>query len=211
MVKTIKTVLILGINLFFILFLSTNIYADQLMKKIKNSYLSIKDLRGTFVQTSKIKDIKREMRYEGEVFIKMPKKMFWKYKGEDIHEVYVNKEDIFIYQEKHNQAFRSQFTDSTFGQIPIVLLSGLKDVENDFKITEDASYVRLIPKSPFLKIKHINLYPSVNSKFPVQKFVVIDKYNNEIEIVLNDIEINTGLSDSIFIFNPPPGVNIIEH
>jgi len=46
--------------------------------------------------------------------------------------------------------------------------------------------------------------------FPIQSFTIFDGNSNVVEIELKDIEINTGLKDSLFEFSLPEGVSIYE-
>ncbi len=203
------------IIIYFILILnflsSNNLFADdELISRIKKSYTNIKDIKGVFLQTSKIAELKREMKFEGMFFIKIPKKIFWKYGHKDSEEVYINNDEMIIYQKKLKQAIRKKYDENAFGQIPIIFLHGLKDVEKDYSFEEKKGVLRLIPKFSESNIKNVDIYPDRGS-FPIGKFIILDKNNNEIEIVIKDVMINVNLDDNIFVFTPPEGVNIIDY
>ncbi|HEX8947672.1 MAG TPA: outer membrane lipoprotein carrier protein LolA, partial [Dissulfurispiraceae bacterium] len=53
--------------------------AEDEVARIQKAYEHIKDIRGSFVQKSHIKDLKRTDTYQGQFFIKPPK-MKWEYK-----------------------------------------------------------------------------------------------------------------------------------
>lgn len=184
--------------------------AGELLSEIRDSYASIKDVKGSFSQVSKIRELDKKMSFSGVFSIKIPKKMYWRYDGTDLQEVYVNADTITVYQKKLSQAIRRQFNENTLGQTPIALLSGLKDVDKDYNVKEFDGYVRLTPKGDFLNIKYFDLYPS-SGKFPIGKIVLTDKNGNEIEITLRDVRLNTGIKDGTFTFEPPKGVTLVDN
>ena len=47
--------------------------------------------------------------------------------------------------------------------------------------------------------------------FPIKSFIINDRRSNRIEITLKNIEVNTGIKDSIFDFSLPEGTSIYEH
>ncbi len=195
--------------LFLLFSLTTNVYAaDGIIAMIKERYRSIRDMKGVFVQRSKIKDMDREMKYRGDFYIKIPNKMFWKYE-ENEQQVYINNKKVIIYQKKQNQAIKKEFDERNFGNLPVVLLSGFKDIERDYDFIEKKGFVRLTPQILLTGIKYIDIYPA-SGNFPIERFIVVDKRKNEIEVIIKDVEINQDINDSLFIFRPPEGVNMIE-
>ena len=109
---------------------------DEEIQKIQKAYENIKDIRGNFIQKSFIKDLKRTDTYKGQFFIKMPKKLKWEYKGEEPQEVFINNDEILMYQKKEKQAFKSKFDRDTYGQAPIALLSGFGKIQEEFSISQ---------------------------------------------------------------------------
>lgn len=207
MFRSVRMVLLMCI----VLSVGPQLYAgEEILPAILSGYQSIKDIKGTFSQKSVLKDLKKEMSFQGVFAIKIPKKMFWRYEGSDLQEVYINGDEMIVYQQKNSQAFRSKFDEATIGQTPIALLSGLKDVKKDYDVTEKDGFVRLTPKSAFFSINYIDIYPA-EGKFPIKKIIVNDKNTNEIEITIEEVELNTEIKDSRFAFTPPEGTTIVEH
>jgi outer membrane lipoprotein carrier protein len=183
---------------------------DEEVSAIQKAYENIKDISGSFVQKSYIKDLKQTETFKGQFFIKRPMKMKWNYKGEQAQEVIINNEEIIIYQQKEKQAYRSPFDRDTYGQAPIALLSGFGNVREEFSVTEKSGRLLLKPKKPMGGILSIEIEPS-GGEFPVKSFTVYDSYSNRIEMVLKDVRINTGLKDSFFELTIPKGVTTYKH
>ena len=191
---------------------SVSIAASSVQKdilKIQNAYENIKDISGSFVQKSYIKDLKRTDTFKGRFFIKMPLQMKWDYKGENAQEVFINNDEITIYQKKEKQAFRGKFDRDTYGQAPIALLSGFGKIQEEFSVSNKDGRLLLKPKKPMGGILSIEIEPS-QDKFPIRSFIINDSHSNRMEMTLNDIKINTGLEDKLFRPSIPKDVTIYE-
>ena len=184
--------------------------ADEEIIKIQKAYENIKDISGSFVQKSYIKDLKQTETFKGQFFIKRPMKMKWNYRGEQPQEVIINNDEIIIYQQKENQAYRSPFDRDTYGQAPIALLSGFGMIREEFSVTEKNGKLFLKPKKPMGGIISIEIEPS-GGDFPIKSFTVNDSYSNRIEMALKDVKINAGLEDKFFQFSLPKGVTVFKH
>ncbi len=192
------------------LLLAAAVWASDEVSRIQEAYKDIVDLKGEFVQKSHIKDLKRTDTYKGNFFIKRPSKMRWEYKGEKPQEVIINNENIIIYKKAEKQAFRGIFSNQTYGQAPVALLSGFGNIKEEFNVTEKNNKLLLTPKNPMGSILSIEIETSAKG-FPIKSFLIHDSYSNRIEIALKKVEINTGIKDSLFNLSLPEGVSIYEH
>lgn len=184
-------------------------HADDEVLKIQKAYENIKDIKGSFIQKSYIKDLKRTDIYKGQFFIKPPK-MRWEYKGDKPQVVYITGDDIIIYQKKEKQAFKAKFDRATYGQAPIALLSGFGNIKNEFDVSIKSEQKLLLkPKKPMGNIVSVELSLSEN-EFPIKSLVIVDTLSNKIEINLKDVKTNTDLKDKTFEFFPPEGVNVLQ-
>jgi outer membrane lipoprotein carrier protein len=182
---------------------------DQ-VTKIQMAYENIKDITGSFVQKSTIKDLKRTDTYHGKFFIKPPN-MKWEYVGNKPQVIYIKTDSILIYQKKENQVIKAKFDRATYGQAPIALLAGLGDIRQEFVVVSD-SPDRLVmkPLKPMGNIDHIEVMPSGN-EFPIKALIIVDSLSNRIEITLKDVKTNTGLKNALFNFTPPKDATVVEH
>jgi outer membrane lipoprotein carrier protein len=182
---------------------------DQ-VTKIQKAYENLKDIRGSFVQKSSIKDLKRTDTYNGRFFIKPPK-MKWEYTGEKPQVIYIKGDEIFIYQKQENRVIKSKIDQNAYGQAPITLLAGLGNIRNEFVVVSDSPDRLLIrPRKPMGNIDYIEVMPSDNG-FPIKALIFVDSLSNRIEITLKDVKINTGLRNSLFNFTPPKDATVLEH
>lgn len=183
---------------------------DETVERIQKKYGEIKDIKGKFSQTSYIKDLDRVERYDGGFFIKKPSGMRWRYSTPRDEEVIIKESDVWIYKKSDKQALKSTFSKDAYSQIPIALLNSIGNLKADFDITMiKGDTLELKPRSKMGFIKMVLLV--VNSHdFPIKTFTIFDTYGNKIEVVVKNVEINSGLEDSLFIFTPPPGVEVFD-
>lgn len=183
---------------------------DEEIERIQKAYANITDIKGNFIQKSFIKDLKRTDTYKGQFFIKMPMKVRWEYKGEIAQEVFIDNDEILIYQKKERQALRGKFDRATYGQTPIALLSGFGKIQEEFIVSKKNGNLLLKPKNPLGGVLSIEIEPS-QVEFPISSFIIRDMHSNRIDIMLKDVEVNTGLKDALFKPSLPGDVKVYEH
>jgi len=183
---------------------------DEEVKRIQDVYEHIKDMRGSFMQKSHIRDMKRTDTYKGTFFIKQPMKMKWSYDGAASQEVFIHDDEIIIYQKKEKQAFRGIFDADNYGTAPIALLSGFGKIQKEFTISGKNGTLLLKPKKQVSSIKSIEL-ELCRDEFPIRSFTIYDSHDNRIVITLEDVKINTGLKDSMFEPSLPGDTTFFEH
>lgn len=175
---------------------------------IQKAYEGIKDIRGSFVQKSTIKDLKKTETYKGQFLIKA-KKMRWEYKGDKHQIVYITGKEIIIYQPQQKQAFRAPFSPATYGQAPIALLSGFGNIDKEFTVALKDEKLILTPKAAMGNVTSVELKPS-DEGFPIKAITVIDKLNNRVDIDFTEVKTNTNIKNSMFVFKAPEGVAVLE-
>ncbi len=183
--------------------------ADQQIARIQKAYENIKDLKGSFVQKSVIKDLDKTETYKGEFFIKPPLKMKWVYKGKAAQDMTINNDTVLIYKKGDNQAYKSRFDRKTYGQTPVALLGGFGNIKEEFIASGKGDSIILKPRKPMGNVTSIRVRTSEEG-FPIRSFLITDSYSNVIEIVISDVKINTGLKDSLFSLSLPKEVNVLE-
>jgi len=183
--------------------------ADQQIARIQKAYENIKDLKGSFVQKSVIKDLDKTETYKGEFFIKPPLKMKWVYKGKAAQDLTINNDTVLIYKKGDNQAYKSKFDRDTYGQTPVALLGGFGNIKEEFIASGKGDSIILKPRKPMGSVTSVRVRTSAEG-FPIRSFVINDSHSNVVEIVISDVKINTGLKDSLFSLSLPKEVNVLE-
>jgi outer membrane lipoprotein carrier protein len=200
------------LSVFFLSFLAANVLAsgvDENISRIQKAYEGIRDLKGSFVQKSEIKDLDRTDTYKGEFYIKRPAKMKWMYTGKTAQDLIINGDTVLIYKRGDKQAYKSRFDRATYGQTPVALLGGFGNIKEEFEVSGSGDTLILKPKKPMGNVATIKVSLSEGG-FPIRSFVIRDSRSNVIDIELTGVKINTGLKDSLFDLALPKGVNVFE-
>jgi chaperone LolA len=182
---------------------------DNAVSRIQKAYEGLRDMKGDFVQKNIVRDLKKTDTYTGEFFIKRPLKMKWAYKGKAAQDLLINNDTVLIYKKGDNQAYRSPFNRDSYGQTPVVLLTGMGNLKDEFTVTGKKNVLHLKPKKAMAGIASITVFMS-ETGFPIKAFTIQDGRSNTVEIQLNNVTINPGLRDSLFDLNLPKGVNVYE-
>ena len=184
--------------------------AEDQVTKIQKTYENIKDIKGSFVQKSYIKDLKRTDSFNGRFLIKPPI-MICEYTGDKAQVIYIKNDEIIIYQKKENQVIKARFDRATYGQTPIALLAGFGDIRKEFDILpEYTDRLVMKPKNSMGNISRIEITTS-EGPFPIKSLVILDSLSNKTEILLTDVKTNTGLKNSAFDFTPPKNAALLEY
>jgi len=183
---------------------------DDIVNGLQKRLSEIHDVKGTFSQTSYLKDLEKTEKYSGDFYIKKPSGVMWEYNAPRDEKVIMNGKDTWIYRQALKQAIKTRFSREAYSQVPIALLNSLENLSADFDITvmEDET-LTLKPKHQMGFIREIGIKTSPKN-FPVRTLKVFDVYGNVITIELANIKTNSGLADSLFTFTPPQGVEIFD-
>ena len=197
----------------FIFSLVTSVHAaavDDIVNNIQKKLSGIHDMKGTFSQTSYLKDIEKTETYAGTFYIKKPSGIMWEYIAPRDEKIIINGTETWIYKKSQKQAIKTRFSKDAYNQVPIALLNALENLGADFDITiMEQDTLNLKPKHQMGFIQEIILKTS-SKNFPVKMLKVFDVYGNKITIELKDIKTNNGLDDSLFTFSAPPGVEVFD-
>ncbi|TAN43923.1 MAG: outer membrane lipoprotein carrier protein LolA [Nitrospirae bacterium] len=209
MTKYIVSLLLTACSFFVLCFTASASEPDETINRIQKAYAGISDAKGGFVQKSFLKDFKRTDTYKGLFYLKA-KKMKWEYHGKNPQTVFINSDEIIIYQKNEKQALRGRFDKASYGQAPIALLAGFGDIRKEFEVSQSGERRLLLkPKKPMGAIAFVELLVG-DGEFPIEGLVITDKHSNKTDIRLYDITMNSGIKDKTFDFSPAEGVNIID-
>ena len=183
---------------------------DETVEMIQKKFETIKDMRGTFSQTSYIKDLEETQEFSGTFFLLKPSRMMWEYTKPRDEKVIINGTETWIHKKSQNQVIKTTFSKEAYSQVPIALLQSFENIRDDFDITmPEENALQLIPKRKIGFIKTLVL-ETVTDGFPIKMFTIIDTYGNIIMVELDKIKTNPGLDASIFIFKVPEGAEVFD-
>lgn len=213
-----------AITIFLILFLfSLNGYSNQeeslgsVIDGIQKRYEQINNFHAVFVQEAEVKALNKVQKADGEVWFKKPGKMRWNYETPNKDQIVSDGKTLWFYDEEEAQVIETPLSQVSETQSTTTLLSGLGNIKELFNasftkdgdISSNGSYlIDLMPKGDD---EYNKVTISVDKKdMMVNILYLYDPFGNLTIVRLNDIKIDGSVSDSLFDFEAPKGVEVVK-
>ena len=225
--KTNKLFTSIGINLCLILSLIALpefVFSEELpavgdiAQKIQGSYEKAKDLKADFIQEATIKSIKKTQREDGRVFFMNPKNMLWDYTKPKGKKLVINSQTAWLYLTNEKVAYKQKSESIFQSKTLIKFFAGSGKLKDDFIIKyaepkaldKEGNYLlALIPKEKTVACNSVKLRIDKNN-FYILQVSFDDVMGNSTTLKFSNISMNTGLTQKMFQFKPPPGVEVFE-
>lgn len=187
---------------------------QKIIDAIQNRYDASHTFKATFIQRSYLKVMDQTQQAKGEVFIKKPGKMKWTYSAPDPQVLVSDSNSLWLYLPEEEQVTKMLVENIYSTNTPALFLSGEGKLTEAFNvenvITENQkTIVELIPKKEEQNLSKLVLYTDKNN-FQIIGSRVYDKLGNTTEMFFTDIEDNPAIADTMFQFEVPPGVELID-
>ena len=184
--------------------------ADDILRQVKARYASIDGLRATFTRTVD-SGIGSAQEISGTFYLAGPR-----YRVETRSQTFVTDgETTWIYTPSQKQVIVNAATDDGASLTPETFFTDYAAryaVEARQEITDnETSYVELDlrPSAATASFDDVVLWVRPDT-YIIDRLSVQDANGNRITIRLNDVAINPGLSDSLFTFNAPSDVEVVD-
>jgi len=190
---------------------------DDVIGRLQENYKKINTYQAEFEQEIYSMTQGRVMtRGKGTAFYKKPGKMVWRYQEPEEHLYLTSGNTIWDYSPVDKEAYVLPIKDALYKSF----ILGLGEIKKDFEVSfhagrrksKDGLYqLDLVPgnRAEREAIGTITIY--VDPKyFMVRKTEMVDALGNRNRIRFFDIKVNPDLSDTLFKFEPPPGVEVIH-
>ena len=190
---------------------------QAVLKEIQNRYEKTNDIEANFIQEYIGKVMRQANRGEGKVFFKKKGMMRWDYTIPN-QKLISDGHTLWYYQPEENQVLVSDISKVIKEKTPLAFLAGEGNLGRDFTLLnlnesvsqkEDNYIVELAPKEPLASLTKLIL--TVDKKtYTVLQTDVFDGLGNVTRTRFIDIKTNGGLSNSLFHFTIPPGVDVLK-
>ncbi|WP_428101946.1 outer membrane lipoprotein chaperone LolA [Candidatus Rariloculus sp.] len=146
----------------------------------------------------------------GTLSLKRPNRFLWSYEAPIEQLVIADGEQLWMYDVDLAQVTVTPLEPGDAAS-PAMLLSGEQNVRDSFDIVDDFAldgqdWVRLSPKPGGADFRSVLI--GFRDGLPAE-LELVDGLDQTTSIVFSEIAVNTGLSDSVFEFEPPAGVDVI--
>ena len=156
----------------------------------------------------------RTLEAHGTVQFKRPGKMRWSLESDEPQVIVADGSTLWFYQPTEQQVLKAPFRAAFRSSMPVSFLTGVGKLEDDFTVSIDGrtpAEVRLllVPKKDSAEIGRLQLTVDAAS-YDIVAAEVRDPLGNVTKLRFSDLHRNAGLSDSLFRFEVPPGVDVVE-
>ena len=192
---------------------------DEAVTALEQAQRRVTDLKAPFRQAAHNKALNQTIDASGTLYLKKPGRLRWEYRTPTPQEIVSDGARLWIYTPELKQVNVSAAPAALAGPAGS-FLQGLGQVREHFDarflnpaqpIDADGLVVLdLAPKrsQPLLARLILSVDPR---SWLVRQAIVHDELGNTVTVRFGDAVVNSGLSDGLFVFVPPPGVAVVQH
>jgi outer membrane lipoprotein carrier protein len=187
---------------------------DALARSLQQRYQGIKDFSADFVHSYRGGVLKTRSQERGTVNVKKPSRMRWTYTTPEKKEFVSDGVKIYSYIPQDKQVIVSNVPPDNQATTPALFLAGKGDIARDFS----ASYAQsTIPGTVALKLTPRRSEPDYEflvvavdpASLQIRALTTRDREGGESTLAFTNLKENQGISDKVFAFRIPKGVDVI--
>ncbi len=180
-----------------------------IVDRVEAKYAKVDTIEAKFTQVKK--DSFGKVEQTGDVVLKRPNKMRWRFTSGDEQVFVSDGSTLWIYTKAENQVLR--ITDASQANAAAnTFLTSLDSLDELFdpKIvaTESGHTLDLTPKSSGM-YKSIRL--SLTDELVLSQAIFEDQYGNVTDLSFQGVVLNGNVEDTVFVFQPPDGATVIDN
>ena len=187
---------------------------EALARSLQQRYQGIKDFSADFVHSYRGGVLKTQSQERGTVSVKKPSRMRWTYTAPEKKEFVSDGLKIYSYIPQDKQVIVSAVPPDNQATTPALFLAGKGDIVRDFS----ASYAQpTVPGTLALKLAPRRTEPDYEylvvavdpTSLQIRALTTRDHEGGESTLVFTNLKENQGISDKVFAFRIPRGVDVI--
>jgi len=182
--------------------------AVALARRIQQRHHDIRDMKARFVQTYASSMLGREVVERGTLALKPPGRMRWEYEQPEKKLFVSNGKSAYFYVPEDKQVITFDATGDR--GVAVQLLSGRSDLLTEFQVFAVPglpNQLRLVPKDKEAEIREAVIEAEASGR--IRRLEILDLQGNRSEYRFENVQENVGLSDSLFEFKVPKGVEVV--
>ena len=183
---------------------------------IQKKYASINDLKSSFTQVTRIKDLEEKISSSGKVWFKKPAMMKWQYEEPWKDTIVSDGKKVWYFDSRENQVAETEFDSVWAGSLgSYTVISMLEDLDRLFDVrtgagsTDERGNILLDLKQKNLEHSRQVTIAVDPGTYALRKIIIGDVFGNTTTIELGTAEVNLGIADSFFTFRKPEGAGTV--
>ena len=190
---------------------------ERSAQAVQKHYSNVTDLAAEFVQTTRAvgpRSAQAPTAASGKVVLQVPGKMRWTYEKPDPSLVVSDGKTLWLYDPAFGEAQKLPVTDSGYlSGAAIQFLLGRGDLAEEFEILPIAcdagnAELKLTPKAA-ATYEYLVIWVDPGQG-RIIRTEVVDLLGNRTRVEFHDMKINQKPDASVFRFEPPKGVSVVE-
>ena len=186
------------------------VYAGAAMQRLQAFFSEVHSLQGDFTQTTFDEHNQVRERAQGTFALQRPGKFHWNYQTPYQQLIVANNKKVWLYDSDLEQVTVKRL-DEAVGNTPAQLLSSGESLEKSFTITElgavdGLQWVELTPREKNTSFEQIRLG---FDQHDLRIMELMDSFGHTTRLEFSHLQRNSRLAASLFVFTPPPGVDVV--
>ena len=187
---------------------------EQILDRVEARYAG-SGFKADFMQESTIKAMKISDFARGKIFVRYPGRMRWEYTEPDNQIIITDGHELWIYRPGDNQVMTGKAPVFFRNGKGASFLSNIKLLRDKFDIALESKEgdlfytLKLQPLEKTMDVTEIRLSVS-RITYTVVRIITVNSYGDETRIELINFQFDAGLEDSLFSFDTPEGVDVLQ-
>jgi len=183
---------------------------NEVVAKVEQVYQEVNSLQASFEQVTRSVTM-GEVRQTGTVQLQRPGQMRWEFEGERLF--VSDGQQMWVWSAADNQVIVTSELAGSGGSLTGLLdnlnqLTALFDVQSTAEPAGDVHVLQLTPKEE-TSFKSLRLEMETET-LALKKAVMVDLFDNEVEILFSNMVFNPNYSAGHFVFDIPDGAEVLR-
>ncbi len=182
---------------------------------MEGAYRALESLDAAFVQSEDRPGVGVTSMEEGRLYFLPPDRMRWDYEGRRPHSVVINDDLVWIYTPSRKQVVKREMTIQEMRMGPATFMRGITGLTEQFDVqpggedTEGGYFLDLLPKGEQTPYEKIGILVSARTGL-LKRITIYHRLGNVTTIRFSDIKTGVKITDKLFEWSVPDGVEVIE-
>jgi len=195
---------------------ATALEQEQIIERVQKRYDDTRDFTANVSQEMMVASLGKTVTSSGKVAFKKPGRMRWEIEQGDAQLVIADGTTLWLYQPTERQVLKTPFDAAFRSTTPLSFLTGVGRIQKDFDVTVDSAQANpdvyaltLVPRNEGSSVGRLRLLVDRES-FDMRGAEVHDPQGNVSRVTFTNVRRNVGVDDKQFVFEVPPGVDVIN-
>jgi len=187
---------------------------DDVADKVQGRYDATSDFTAAVRQELSLASGGKTSTATGTVAFKKPGKMRWDLREGASQVIVADGHTLWFYEPDEKQVLKAPFQTAFHSTTPISFLTGVGRLRDDFTVAtvergDGVLRLELSPRKADADLGKLRLNVDPTT-YDIVGAEIIDPVGNQTRLFFTDLKRNVGLAESVFQFEIPPGVDVVE-